>query len=122
MADLSQIFGGGFDPNSVEPASDFDLLPTGKYPVIIESAELKTNSKGTGQYIALAMAVLDGPAKGRKVWDNINIFHQNEKAQEIARKEFAALGQSIGVTNISNTDQLLQQMTVAHVKVKDDLN
>jgi len=122
VADLSKIFGGGFDPNSVEPAADFDVLPAGKYPVIIEAAELKTTKAGTGQYVALTMAVLDGPGKGRKLWANHNIFNSSERAQEIARKEFAALGRSIGVASISNTDQLLQQITVAHVKVKDDRN
>ena len=70
-SDLSQFFGQGFDPMSVEPAGDFDVLPAGEYPVIIDRAEVCETRKGNGHLIKLQMSVLDGPSKGRVLFDNI---------------------------------------------------
>jgi hypothetical protein len=121
QGDLQDIFGSqGFDPNSVEPQSDFDVLPPGEYPVLIEAAEYKETKKGDGHYVALTMMVLDGQYKGRKLWDNINIHNPNEKTVTIALKAFGALGRAIGVEAITDTSQLLNQVIAVKAVVKKD--
>ncbi len=122
MSDLATIFGGGFDPNSVEPQKDYEVIPPGKYPVLIEKAEVKPTKSGTGHYIELEMSVLDGPHKSRKLWDRINIQNPSHEAQEIALRQLAALGQALGLSCIRDTAQLLNTACLAHVKVKNEQN
>ena len=47
MADLS-----GFDANQVEPTSNFDPIPAGKYVAVITDSEMKANKAGTGSLLA----------------------------------------------------------------------
>lgn len=122
MSDIGSFFGGGFDTNSVPPQDDFDVLPPGKYPVLIEKAEVKPTKAGNGYYISLMMTVIDGPFKNRKLWDNINIANPSEKCVEIGLRQLAALGKSIGLQAITDTAELLSKACLAHVKVKDNAN
>ena len=123
MSDLQQLFGGpGFDTHSVPPQEDFIVLPPGKYPVMIEKAEVKTTKSGTGHYLEVQLSVLDGQAKNRKVWDRINIQNPSEKCVEIGLRSLAALGQALGLASIQDTNQLLNGVCIACIKVKDEQN
>lgn len=122
--DLAAIFGGAaFDPATVEPQTDFPVLPPSKYPVLIEEAEVKQTKKGDGHYIRLVMKVLDeGLYKGRKVFDQINIQNPSTQCVEIGLRSLSALGRALGLQAITDSTQLVNQVVVAHVKVKDDQN
>lgn len=122
--DLNAFFqdGQGFDTNSVEPQSDFNVVPPGKYPVMIDSAEVGETKSKTGHYVKLTLTILDGPMKNRKLWDYINIDNPNATTVEIAMRTLAALGQAIGAQVIADTSQLVGKACIASVKVKDDRN
>ncbi len=124
MGDLQQFFGGqGFDTASVEPQADFETLPPGKYPVQVESAEVKETKAGTGHYIEVVLVILDGPAKNRKLWDRINIDNPSQDCVAIGQRCLAALSIAIGVQGqMGNSDQLLSGQCMAHVKVKNGQN
>jgi hypothetical protein len=122
MSDVQQFLGGGFDTHSVEPQTDFAVIPPGKYPVVVEKAVVKATKTNTGHYLELTLSILDGPFKNRKVWDRINIQNPSSQCVEIGLRSLAALGQAIGLASISDTDQLVNQICVAHVKVKDEQN
>ena len=124
MPDLTDFFGGApFNPLSVEPQDDITFIKPGKYSVLIEKAEVKITNKRTGHLISLQMQVLDeGPFKGRKVFDNINIQNPSTQCVEIGMRTLAALAQAIGIVAVEDTSQLLNQVVVAHVKVKDEQN
>lgn len=122
MNDLASIFGQGFDTGSVEPQQDFDVLPPGKYPVLIEAAGVKQTKAKTGHYLEIQMVVLDGPAKNRKLWDRINIQNPSVQCVEIGLRQLAALGQAVGLAAITDSSQLLNKSCVASVKVKNDQN
>jgi hypothetical protein len=121
QGDLQTIFGGhAFDPQTIEPQGDFEVLPPCKPPAMIEKAEIKENSKGTGHYIKLELKVLDGPHKNRKLFDNINIDNPSNKCVEIGMRVLSALGRAIGATAITDTSQLLNQVVIPHVIVQND--
>ncbi|HUS88472.1 MAG TPA: DUF669 domain-containing protein [Desulfosporosinus sp.] len=122
MSNLTQVFGQGFNVNSVEPQSDFDVLPPGKYPVIIDKAEVLQTKKRDGAYLKVKMTILEGPEKNRKLWDNINIANPSAKCVEIGLSELSALGRACGITVVSSEDQFLGKTCVACVKVKDGQN
>lgn len=120
--DLAAVFGTGFDAEAVEPQDDFQVIPPGKYPVLVEKAEVRQTRKGDGRYIGLVLQILDGPCKGRKVFDNINIENPNQQAVEIGMRSLSALARAIGVMVVNDTSQLLNQCCIASVKVKDGDN
>lgn len=120
--DLAALFGGGFQPATVEPQTDFQVLPPGKYPCLIEAAEVKQTKALTGHYIRLTLSVLDGQYKNRKLFDQINIQNPSAQCVEIGRRCLSALGRAIGLQVITDTAQLLQGVVIAHVKVGKDQN
>jgi len=122
MNNLQQIFGQAFDTSTVEPQGDYDVLPPGKYIVSIDKAEVKQTKAGTGHLIKLTMTVLDGPAKNKKLWDQINIQNPSQQCQQIGLRQLSALGRACDVNVVSSEEQFLGKVCVAHVKVKDDNN
>lgn len=119
--DLQQVLGNPFDPRTVEPQSDWEVLPPGKYPVYLDNAEVLPTKTG-GTYLKLSMFVLEGPHRNRKLWANINLQNQSEKCVEIGLRELAALGMALGGEAIRGTAQLIDRVVVAHVVVKNDKN
>jgi len=121
--DLAQFFGGvPFTPATIEPTTDFPVIPPGKYPVLIEAAEVKLTKKGTGHYVKLTMSILDGPHKNQKIWDQINIQNPSTECVEIGLRTLSALGRALGLQTITDTTQLVNQVVVAHVKVQGEQN
>jgi hypothetical protein len=112
MADLR-----GFDANQVEPTSEFDPIPTGKYLAVITDSETKANKAGTGQYLLLTFQILDGPHKNRKLWSRLNIDHPNAQAVQIARAELSAVCRAVGVLAPNDSLELHDLPLVIHVKV-----
>jgi hypothetical protein len=120
-----KVFGQqGFDTGSVPPAEDFAIIPPGKYASLIEKAEVKPTKAGDGCYIELTCAILEeGPTKGRKFWDRINIANPSQDCVAIGLRSLAALGKALGIPVIQDTAQLVNQVVVAHIKVdKHDQN
>ena len=67
--DLANLLGqGGFDSTGIEPAQDYEVLPPGQYPILIEKACVKQTKSGNGHYIEVTEVVVDGPCKNRKLW------------------------------------------------------
>ena len=123
MSDLMNFFGQeGFDSQSVEPQEDFEVIPPGKYPVSIDTAEVKQTKSEKGHYLKLTLSILGGPFRNRKLWDQINIDNPNQICVEIGLRTLAALGQAIGIARMTNTDELIGKFCIAHVKVKNDQN
>ena len=87
----------GFDANQVEPVSNFDPLPAGKYLAAITDSEMKPTKAGTGSFLQLTFEVLDGPHKGRLLWSRLNLDNPNATAVQIARAELSAICRAVGV-------------------------
>jgi hypothetical protein len=87
----------GFDANRVDPASNFDPLPAGKYLAAIIESEMKPTKSGTGNYLQLTFQVLDGPHKGRLLWARLNLDNPNATAVQIAQAELSAICRAVGV-------------------------
>ncbi len=123
MSDISSFFGqAAFDANSVEPQADFEVLPPGKYTALIEKAEVQQTKAQNGHFIYIEMKIIDGKFKERKLFDRINIENPNQQCVEIGRRCLSALCLAVGVQAASDTSQFMNQVVVAHVKVKNDQN
>ena len=105
----------------VQGGNDFSPFPAGDYNLLIEEAEIKRTKNGEGQYLALRLQVLDGPHKGRLLFDRITIQHSNDKAVEIGRKALIVLSRAIGQA-VSESAQLLNKTCRAKVKIRPEQN
>ncbi len=54
-----------FNANQVEPTSNLEAIPAGKYLAVITESELKPTKSGSGSYLQLTFQVLEGEYKGR---------------------------------------------------------
>jgi len=104
MASLGQTF----DVNELPQGSGtFDPLPAGWYTAIINKAELLPTKDGSGQYIKVRYDITGPTHQGRVVFGNINIKNASAKAEEIGRQQLGDLMRSIGLSKVTDTDQLI---------------
>ena len=87
--------------------NNFEPLPAGWYQVKVSGAELKTTKAGNGQYIAIKYDVLGPTHQGRVVFGNINVHNPNPEAERIGREQLGNLMRAIGLSEVSDTDQLI---------------
>ena len=77
----------GYNPDNTEDyGSNYGAIPDGSYPAMITEYQYKETKSG-GQMLVLTVEVIDGPCKGRKVWENLNVVNKNETAQNIAHSK-----------------------------------
>lgn len=94
--------------------NNFEPLPAGWYTATISGAELRTTKAGNGQYISVGYTITGPTHEGRMVFGNINIQNPNPKAEEIGRQQLGDIMRAIGLTSVSDTDQLIG----GHLQVK----
>ena len=110
-----------FDATVVEPITDFDPLPIGKYIAEVTASDMRTNCKETGKYLWLEFTVLDGPYAKRKVWAQLNLVNPSQQAVEIAQRELSALCRAVGKLRVQDSIELHGIPLEINVKVKKDL-
>lgn len=86
----------GFDVNSVEPARSFEPLPPAWYNVMVAAAEMKPLESGKGTALTIQYKVFGGPFNERVLFENLNVVHESEKAQEISRRSVRSIQDSLG--------------------------
>lgn len=117
MADLR-----GFDATEVEPNAPRDPLPEGRYLCVIVNSEMKPTKSGSGQFLELELEVIDGPHKGRRVWDRLNLQNPNETAVRIAQGTLSAICRAVGVLRPNDSCELhnLPLEVVVKCKKRED--
>jgi len=113
MADLH-----GFDANRVEPTTDYEPIPAGKYLAVITDSEMKPNKAGTGRYLQLTFQVIEGESKGRHLWARLNLDNPNATAVQIARAELSAICRAVGVLVPNDSVELHNLPLVIAVKCR----
>lgn len=114
MADLN-----GFNANEVDPNVGFDPIPAGKYLAVITASEMKLTKNGKGEYLQLEFEVIEGPHKGRKVWDRLTLKHTNEQTVQIARGTLSAICRAVNVMAPKDSIELHNLPLVVSVGLKN---
>jgi hypothetical protein len=109
---------GTFDATEVAPAVPLEVLPPGKYLAHIIESEMLPTRAGDGQYLKLIFEILDGPHKGRKIWDQLNLVNRNEQTVEIARRMLSAICHAVGEVHVSDSEQLHFKPLIVTLKVE----
>lgn len=96
-----------FDASTVAPnTGTMDAIPAGWYNTQIDQSELRPTKDGSGAYLELRFAVLDGQYVGRKVFARLNLRNNNPQAVEIAYKDLSAICHAIGIMQVQDSSQL----------------
>ena len=102
-----------FDASGVEPAVPMELLPPGKYRVQIVQSEMQATKQGDGQLLWLELDILDGPHRGRKLWDRLNLVNRSQQTVEIAQRQLSAICHAVDRIHVSDSEQLhFRPMTI----------
>ena len=108
-----------YTSNPEEPESSFEPVPASEYPVIIEDSDYVDNKAGTGRILKLTYQIIDGPMKGRKIFENLNLENANPQAEQIARKALNSICMAVGIPYVQDTAQLHSIPFMITVKMKD---
>lgn len=99
------MLNGAFDATQHQPL-DRTTIPAGEYPATISKTEVRKNRKGSGHHLQIEFTISEGKFQGRKVWQNLNCWHPNEKATQIAWSELSAIAHAVQVLNFLDTSAL----------------
>lgn len=85
----------------------FKDLPPGLYTVRISAEETKPTKAGNGEYLQLTFEIVEGPHKGTKIFDRLNLRNPSARAMEIAQATLGAICEAAGVTDPSDSSALV---------------
>jgi hypothetical protein len=106
-------FDTAFDATGIEPATAYEILPAGRYRAQVIESEMGVTKNGMGQYLWLMLDILEGPHKGRKVFDQLNLVNANPTTVEIARRALSAICHATGKLQVNDSEELhLIPMTI----------
>lgn len=103
-----------FNVNDLPQGNSYDVLPEGWYTATISKADVQPTKDGTGQYIKVRYDITGPTHQGRAVFANINIRNASPKAEEIGRQHLGEIMRAIGLTKVTDSDQLIG----GHLQIK----
>lgn len=119
MARLNQTFHADQLPRSADIA--FEPVPAGTYEVQITDADYKTSpNKATSTYIWLELSIVkNAEYNDRKLFANITISNESQKAVDIGRAQLGDLLEITGLTSFNDTDELKNKLLAVKVKISN---
>jgi hypothetical protein len=95
-----------FDASTVAPQQSYNPVPAGVYLAHVTDSSINPLKSGKGTGMKLTLEILDGEFKGRKVFENLNVQHENAETQSIAQSALSALCHACGVVKLTDTAML----------------
>jgi len=102
------------------PDNELAVVPAGWYTATIAEAEVKTSKRGDGQYLSIRYTILGPTHQGRSVYGNVTLRNASETATRIGRAQLKELMGAAGLTQLSDTDQLVGVTLQVRVTIRDD--
>lgn len=109
-----------FDLTNVEVSAP-GVLKAGKYTTSITEAKVEAMQSGKGTKLAVTIKVIDGEYKGRQIYHNFTMKHENETAQKIGQQQLKSLMICLGLGSVLDTaSQLCGKAFTTVTKVEVD--
>jgi hypothetical protein len=102
----------------VEPTTEFDPVPAGKYLAVITASEMKATKAGKGSFLEIQFQIIEGEYANRNVWARLNLDNPNATAVQIARGQLSAICRAVGVMTPKDSCELHNLPLVIDVKCK----
>jgi DNA-binding Xre family transcriptional regulator len=93
-------------------------MPKGVYLAHITESDMAVLQSGNGEALKLTFEVLDGQFKKRRIWESLNVVHNNEQAQGIAQSQLSAICRATGVNKLEDTAALHFKPIKIHVDIQ----
>lgn len=102
--------------HDTEQRGDYEELPNGVYELEVEASDVAATKDGRGTILKTTMTVLrpEEYAK-RKLFNNFNLENPSSQAQEIGQRQFASLCRAIGVTEVTDSEELHFKAFIAKI-------
>lgn len=115
------VMGGAFNAFDFDPSGGSSQLPIGRHLLAVTDAEV-TGTKNNNQngMVVFDVVVLDGEHKGATGQYRLNLYHQNQQACDIAKRQLSALAFVVGVPQFSNFLELKDRPFWADVGPQKD--
>ena len=99
---------------------EYEAMPKAKYKSRVANSKTKAASSGTN-YLNIEFEIIeDGPFKGRKVWDNYNLWHAKPEAKARAQADFAVLSRACGKTQrVTMSEELHDSVVLLTLGTKE---
>ena len=91
-------------------------LQPGEYEGEIIGCETKTSAAGH-KYLSVQVEV-----NGNWVWENLNLWHPKEDVVEIANRKLTQIGVALGMSKITDTEQLLARRVKVDLRLQKNDN
>jgi hypothetical protein len=108
-----------FNAATVAPQQAFDPIPNGWQRAKMIESEMQPTKEGTGNMLVLTFEVLDGPYKGRKLFDRLNLQNPNQTTVQIAYGTLSSICHATGVIQCQNSQQLHNIPLLVKVKLRN---
>jgi hypothetical protein len=95
-----------FDARQIDPSDAFAPIPEDDYIASIVKSENKATKAGDGSYLSLQWKIQDGPARGRIVFQQLNLDNPNATAVAIAERHLSQICHATGVLTPSDSQEL----------------
>lgn len=114
-------------PQAANTADNHDVggfrdVPAGTYEVALRKAEWRDTKSGTGKYIYMEFVILDGDYKGSILFERLNLVNDNATAVRIAQQKMNQLCNACLLSDVDDTDELLNIPVEATVVVEENPN
>ncbi|MDH3382057.1 MAG: DUF669 domain-containing protein [Flavobacteriaceae bacterium] len=96
---------------------DFEVLPDDIYKVEITEIKYTSTKKG----INLTYTIMDGNYKGRKLFDNANIFHEKSEVRAIGHRKIDGIAYALNIQGQIESTLILMKKPFK-IKVKHRIN
>ena len=113
-----------FNANDVDPAdSEYSVLPVGEYKMAVSASEIReTKDNPDNKYLKLTFEVLDGKYKGRKIFENMNLWREGSSEKDeitvrIAEQNLSSLCRAVGVGVLKDTLEIHNKPLLVAVKI-----
>jgi hypothetical protein len=108
-----------FDASTVAPQASTGPVPAGTYLTQIIESDVAPLKSGKGTGLKLTFEIIDGQYKGRRIWENLNIQHENDETQRIAQSQLSALCHAVNVIKLQDTAALHHKPVHVRVVVRE---
>jgi len=98
---------------------NYEVVPAGWYVAQITDAEVKQTKSGTGEYIKIRYDIQGPTSQGRVVFGNLNVKNANPAAEKIGRQQLGDIMRSVGLSAVTDTDQLLGTTMQIKIDIRD---
>lgn len=107
---------GQFNPGAHQPRVSMEPLPSGWYQMVIINSEVRKTKDGAGGYLWLELEIVESAhpqLKGRRVWDRLNLWNENQQAVQIAESTLTSICKAVGESRVVSETNVLHARPLA---------